>query len=90
MSKRTIIHLDLDTFFVSVERLLNSELENKPLIVGGLGDRGVVAACSYETRKFGVNSGMAMKMARQLCPQAIVIKGDSGVHQTLSYSDRDY
>ncbi|GHA32702.1 DNA polymerase IV [Salinimicrobium marinum] len=85
MKKRSIIHLDLDTFFVSVERLLNSELENKPLIVGGLGDRGVVAACSYETRKFGVHSGMAMKMARQLCPQATIIKGDSGVYTKHSH-----
>src|SRR5690606_28449625 len=72
--KRAIIHLDLDTFFVSVERLLNRELQDKPLLVGGLGDRGVVAACSYETRRFGVHSGMAMKIARQLCPQAVVIK----------------
>lgn len=60
--------------------MLNSELGNKPLIVGGLGDRGVVAACSYETRKFGVHSGMAMKVARQLCPQATIIKGDSSIY----------
>lgn len=85
MSKRSIIHLDLDTFFVSVERLLNSELQNKPLIVGGLGDRGVVAACSYETRQFGVHSGMAMKVARQLCPQATVIKGNSGTYTKHSH-----
>ena len=85
MNKRSIIHLDLDTFFVSVERLLNSELQNKPLIVGGLGDRGIVAACSYETRRFGVHSGMAMKVARHLCPQATVIKGDSGVYTKHSH-----
>lgn len=83
--KRAIIHLDLDTFFVSVERLLNRELQNKPLLVGGLGDRGVVAACSYETRKFGVHSGMAMKIARQLCPQAVVIKGDSSTYTKYSH-----
>ncbi|MCX2839097.1 DNA polymerase IV [Salinimicrobium sp. MT39] len=85
MLKRSILHLDLDTFFVSVERLLNSELQDKPLLVGGLGDRGVVAACSYETRKFGVHSGMAMKVARQLCPQATVIKGDSSVYTKHSH-----
>lgn len=85
MSSETILHLDLDTFFVSVERLLNSELEGKPLIVGGLGDRGVVAACSYETRRFGVHSGMSMSVARKLCPQAVVIKGDSGTYTKHSH-----
>jgi DNA polymerase-4 len=77
MSK-TILHIDLDTFYVSVERLNNRELHNKPLLVGGTGDRGVVAACSYETRGFGVHSGMPMKMARELCPDAVVIRGNSG------------
>lgn len=73
---RTIAHMDLDTFFVSVERLRNSALVGKPIIVGGLSDRGVVAACSYETRQFGVSSGMAIKIAKRLCPNAILIKGD--------------
>lgn len=82
--KKSILHLDLDTFFVSVERLLHPELQGVPLLVGGLGDRGVVAACSYETRKFGVRSGMPMKMARQLCPQAIVIKGNAGTYSKYS------
>ncbi|HDZ07406.1 hypothetical protein LCGC14_0119010 [marine sediment metagenome] len=77
MSK-TILHIDLDTFYVSVERLNNRELQNKPLLVGGTGDRGVVAACSYETRGFGVHSGMPMKMARELCPDAVVIRGNAG------------
>tara|TARA_B100000378_G_C18054994_1_gene414153 strand:- start:3160 stop:4374 length:1215 start_codon:yes stop_codon:yes gene_type:complete len=81
----SIIHLDLDTFFVSVERLLDSKLANRPLLVGGLGDRGVVAACSYETRKFGVHSGMSMKVARQLCPEAFVIKGNASTY--TKYSD---
>ena len=81
----SIIHLDLDTFFVSVERLLDTRLANRPLLVGGLGDRGVVAACSYETRKFGVHSGMSMKVARQLCPEAIVIKGNASTY--TKYSD---
>ncbi|WP_373058424.1 DNA polymerase IV [Zunongwangia sp. H14] len=85
MKSKSILHLDLDAFFVSVERKLNSELEGRPLIVGGMGDRGVVAAASYETRKFGVRSGMAMKVARQLCPQAIVIKGDASVYSKHSH-----
>lgn len=82
--KKSILHLDLDTFFVSVERLLHPELQSVPLLVGGLGDRGVVAACSYETRKFGVHNGMPMKMARQLCPHAVVIKGNAGTYSKYS------
>jgi DNA polymerase-4 len=73
---RTIAHMDLDTFFVSVSRLENSALINKPVLIGGGGDRGVVASCSYEARKFGVRSAMAMKLARRLCPEAIVVRGD--------------
>lgn len=82
--KESILHLDLDTFFVSCERLLNSQLLKRPLLVGGLGDRGVVAACSYETRIFGIHSGMPMKLARQLCPEATVIKGDSSIYTKYS------
>ncbi|WP_276389320.1 DNA polymerase Y family protein [Eudoraea chungangensis] len=82
--EKTILHLDLDTFFVSVERLINSELRNKPLLVGGTSDRGVVAACSYETRGFGVHSGMPMKMARQLCPEAVIIRGNSASYSKHS------
>src|SRR5690606_39919813 len=81
----TILHMDLDTFYVSVERLLNSRLKNRPLLVGGTGSRGVVAACSYETRGFGIQSGMPMKMARELCPEAVVIKGNAGTYS--KYSD---
>lgn len=77
---RSILHLDLDTFFVSVERLIDSRLNNKPVLVGGTGDRGVVAAASYETRLFGVHSGMPMRMARQLCPEAIIIRGNAGTY----------
>ena len=81
---KTILHLDLDTFFVSVERLINTELKNKPLLVGGLSDRGVVAACSYETRGYGIHSGMPMKMARELCPEAVTIKGNAGTYSKHS------
>src|SRR5687768_2604687 len=75
-NQRTISHLDLDTFFVSVECLKNSSLKGKPLLIGGSSDRGVVASCSYEARKFGVHSAMPMKMAKRLCPHALVISGD--------------
>ncbi len=81
---RNILHLDLDTFFVSCERLADSSLVGKPVIVGGTGDRGVVSAASYESRKFGVHSGMPMKMARQLCPQATYIRGNAGIYTKYS------
>ena len=82
--KQQILHLDLDTFFVSCERLIDSSLKFRPLLVGGTGDRGVVAACSYETRKFGVHSGMSMKVARRLCPEAVVIRGNAGIYTKYS------
>ncbi|MHB1278079.1 MAG: DNA polymerase IV [Bacteroidia bacterium] len=81
---RSIMHMDLDTFFVSVERLLDSRLLGKPILLGGVSDRGVVASCSYEARTFGVHSGMSMKMARQLCPEGIVIRGNSGNYMKYS------
>ncbi|MFH6958254.1 DNA polymerase IV [Flavobacterium aquidurense] len=81
---RAIVHMDLDTFFVSCERLTNSELSGIPLIIGG-GDRGVVASCSYEARKFGVRSAMPIHMAMKLCPQAKIIKGDMELYSRLSY-----
>ncbi|MCE7056287.1 DNA polymerase IV [Algoriphagus sp. AGSA1] len=74
--ERHIVHMDLDTFFVSVERLKNSALNNKPVIIGGSSDRGVVSSCSYEARTFGVHSAMPMRLARRLCPNAFYIKGD--------------
>ncbi len=81
---RSIMHIDLDTFFVSVERLLDSRLLGKPILLGGVSDRGVVASCSYEARAFGVHSGMSMRMARQLCPEGIVIRGNSGNYMKYS------
>jgi DNA polymerase IV len=77
--------MDLDTFFVSVERLIDSRLHNRPILIGGTSDRGVVASCSYEARTFGIHSGMPMKMARELCPEAIQIRGNSGTY--MKYSD---
>lgn len=73
---RSIVHMDLDAFFVSCVRLTDSKLNGLPLIIGGNSDRGVVASASYEARKFGVRSAMPMKMALRLCPSAKVIKGD--------------
>lgn len=84
MAERAILHMDLDTFFVSCERLIDSRLEGKPILIGGVTDRGVVASCSYEARKFGVHSAMPMKLARQLCPEAIIIKGNAGIYSKKS------
>ena len=81
---RSVVHMDLDTFFVSVERLGNSKLEGKPVIIGGMSDRGVVSSCSYEARQFGVHSAMPMKMARSLCSEAIVIRGDMDAYSKYS------
>ena len=82
---RNIIHLDLDAFFVAVERKKNPALANRPLIIGGTGRRGVVAACSYETRSFGVHSAMPMHLALQLCPEAKVISGDTEAYSQHSH-----
>lgn len=82
---KQILHLDLDSFFVSVERLLDSRLDGKPVLIGGTTDRGVVASCSYEARAFGIHSAMPMRMARELCPEAVVIKGNSMTYS--KYSD---
>ena len=82
--KRSIVHMDLDTFFVSVERLQNSKLVGKPVIIGGASDRGVVSSCSYEARKYGVHSAMPMKMAKALCSEAIVVRGDMDQYSKYS------
>lgn len=84
MQERSIVHMDLDTFFVSCERLIDSRLNDKPVLIGGTSDRGVVASCSYEARKYGVHSAMPMRMAKQLCPEAIVLRGNTGIYTKYS------
>jgi DNA polymerase IV len=76
--------MDLDTFFVSCERLIDSKLNNRPVLIGGTSDRGVVASCSYEARKYGIHSAMPMRLARQLCPEAIILRGNSGIYTKFS------
>lgn len=82
---RHITHLDLDTFFVSVERLMNSKLIGKPVAVGGGSNRGVVASCSYEARKFGVHSAMPIYQAKRLCKELIIVKGDYEAYSKYSH-----
>ena len=74
--ERIIMHVDMDAFFASVEQLDHEEYRGKPLIVGGIGGRGVVSTCSYEARKFGVHSAMPTAKAMKLCPQGIFIQGN--------------
>lgn len=82
--QRYIAHFDLDSFFVSVEVLNNPALKGKPVIVGGSRERGVVAACSYAARQYGVHSAMPMKKALQLCPHAILVRGARGEYSKYS------
>ena len=82
---RAVLHLDLDSFFVSVECLKNSQFIGKPLLIGGSSKRGVVASCSYEARRFGIHSAMPMKMAKRLCPHAIVLRGDMESYSYYSH-----
>src|SRR5918998_1051060 len=82
--QRIIAHFDLDAFFVSVECLNDPTLKGIPLIVGGHSERGVVAACSYEARKFGIHSAMPMKTAMKLCPHAKVVGGTRGEYSKYS------
>jgi DNA polymerase-4 len=84
-TEKQIIHIDQDAFFVSVELLKNSSLVGKPVIIGGTSDRGVVASCSYEARKFGIHSAMPSRMAKQLCPHAIFIRGNMEEYSKYSH-----
>src|ERR1700761_8790225 len=81
---RHIVHIDLDSFFVSVERKFHPELIGKPVIIGGSAERGVVASCSYEARAFGVHSAMPTRQALQLCPHAILVRGSHGLYSEAS------
>jgi DNA polymerase IV len=84
-SRRFIVHVDIDAFFASVEVLLNPTLQGRPVIVGGLPhERGVASTCSYEARRFGVHSGMALRTAYKLCPQAVFVRGNYQLYQSFS------
>jgi DNA polymerase-4 len=83
-NQRYIAHFDLDAFFVSVECILDPSLKGIPLLVGGHSERGVVAACSYEARKYGIHSAMPMKKAMQLCPHATVVGNARGQYSKYS------
>ena len=81
---RSIAHFDLDAFYVHVEYLRNARLRGKPIAVGGHSDRGVIASCSYEARKFGVHSAMPTRLAKRLCPELIIIRGDMDSYSRFS------
>lgn len=81
---RSILHMDLDAFFVSVEQRKDDRLKGKALIIGGTGDRGVVSSCSYEARRFGIHAAMPVRLARRLCPHGIFIKGDFEAYERCS------
>ncbi|WP_276090394.1 DNA polymerase IV [Pedobacter sp. JY14-1] len=86
---KQIIHMDQDAFFVSVEVRKDPSLIGKPVIIGGASDRGVVASCSYEARKFGVHSAMSSRMAKQLCPHAVFIRGNMDEYSKASHEITD-
>ena len=83
-TERKIIHIDMDAFYASVEQRDHPELRGKPIAVGHAEKRGVVAAASYEARKFGVRSAMSSQKAKKLCPQLIFVEGRMEVYKSVS------
>lgn len=84
LATRSVVHFDLDAFFVNVEYLRNTGLRGKPIAVGGHSDRGVIACCSYEARRFGVHSAMPTRLAKRLCPELVIIRGDMDSYSRFS------
>ena len=89
MNERKIIHIDMDAFYASVEQRDNPELRGRPVAVGHAERRGVVAAASYEARRYGVRSAMSSQKAKRICPELIFVNGRMDVYKSVSQSIHD-